>query len=146
MLVGQSPYILAPETEALWQSTMVQNNQEPRYKCWASLASVCSFACTAHSFTCFALLTSLMRSIALIHLLACSLTPKLLGKWMIRLLFLLYFFSVLDHSVVAEREKWFFDRRSKPIKTSKVSTTSGDNRGRERVCFCQRNGEWTREC
>ena len=53
---------------------MVQNNQESRRKYWATGLSVCLFARIAHSFACSTLLTSLMRSVALIHLLVQSLT------------------------------------------------------------------------
>ena len=44
--------------------TMVQNNQESRLQYRATRSSIRSFACTAHSFTCSALLT-----------LSCSLCP-----------------------------------------------------------------------
>ena len=71
--------------------TVGQINQEPRSKHWAFRTSVRWFACTAHSFTCFALLTSLARSAALTRLHARSI-PSLVGKWMIRWLFILRFF------------------------------------------------------
>ena len=35
------------------------------------------------------------------HLFACSLTAELMGRWIIRWLFLLFSFSVLDHSPMA---------------------------------------------
>ena len=54
---------------------------------WVTRLSICSFACTAHSFACSALLASLVRSAALT-----SLTPSLVGKWMIRWLFFQCFF------------------------------------------------------
>ena len=40
----------------LGHSTMLQNNKESRSKYWATRLSVCSFARTAHSFTCSTLL------------------------------------------------------------------------------------------
>ena len=51
-----------------------------RVKYWAIRSSVRSFARTAHSFACSALLASLARSAALIRSLARSLTPELMGK------------------------------------------------------------------
>ena len=57
---------------------MGQNNQEYRLEHWATCLSVRSFARTAHSFACSAA--------ALIRSLAHSLTPSLVGKWMIRCL------------------------------------------------------------
>ena len=70
--------------------TMVQDNQKPKRKYWATCLSVYSFAHIAHSFTCCALLAALARSAALTcsraplrslarmlrcaHLLACSTT------------------------------------------------------------------------
>ena len=58
--------------------TMGQIRQEPKCKYWATR--------TAHSFACSALLASLVRSAALCcaHLFTYSLTPELMGKWMIR--------------------------------------------------------------
>ena len=53
--------------------SMDQNNQESRQKCSASRLSVRSFACTAHSFACYALPTSLARSTEL----TCSLARLL---------------------------------------------------------------------
>ena len=50
------------------------------YEIDAIRSSVHSFARTAHSFACSALLASLARSAALIRLLARSLTPELMGK------------------------------------------------------------------
>ena len=64
--------------------TVGQNNQEYRLKNWATCSSVPSFARTTHSFACFALITSLSRSAALICSLACSLTSELVEKCMIR--------------------------------------------------------------
>ena len=49
--------------------TMGQNNKRSRCKNWATWPSVRSFASTAHSFACSALLTLLTRSTALTHLL-----------------------------------------------------------------------------
>ena len=56
---------------------MGQNNQEYRLKYWATHSSVRSFACTAHSFACSRLLALLI--------------PKLVRKWMIGWLFVLFF-------------------------------------------------------
>ena len=47
---------------------------------WAICPSTCSFARNAHSFACSTLLTSLVRFMALIRSLACSLTLELMGK------------------------------------------------------------------
>ena len=58
-------------------SSVVQNNQKSKCKYWGTRLSVCSFAHTAHLFTCSALLTSLR---SLVCFLAPSLTPKLVGK------------------------------------------------------------------
>ena len=55
------------------QCTMGPNNQEYRLQYWATQSSVRSFARTAHSFACSALLASLARSAALTRLLARSL-------------------------------------------------------------------------
>ena len=57
---------------ALSHFTMVQNNQEPRLKYWVTGSSVCSFARTAHSFACSALLALLARSAYFAHSLACG--------------------------------------------------------------------------
>ena len=59
---------------------MVRNSQEPRCNYWATRSSVYLFARTTYLFTCFALLALLARSPALICSLACSITPKLVGK------------------------------------------------------------------
>ena len=76
-----------------WDSeTMVQNNKESRRKYRATRSSVCLFACIAHSFVC---------STALF---GCSLTPKLVGKWMIIWLF----FFALDHSEMVSWRRIFF--------------------------------------
>ena len=53
---------------------MVDNSQEYKLEYWATRSSVWSFARTAHSFACSALLASLARSAALIRSLARSLT------------------------------------------------------------------------
>ena len=50
--------------------TVGQNNQESRRKHWATRSSVCSFARTACSFACSALLALLARSAALTRSLA----------------------------------------------------------------------------
>ena len=47
-------------------AVVVQNSHESRRKYWATRSSVRSFARTAHSFACFALLASLARSAVLI--------------------------------------------------------------------------------
>ena len=52
---------------------MGQNNKESRLQFWAIRSSVCSFARTAHSFACSAMLASLARSAALTRSLAHSL-------------------------------------------------------------------------
>ena len=52
--------------------TVGQNNQEYSLKYWATFSSICSFACTAYSFPCSALLASLARSDVLTHSLAHS--------------------------------------------------------------------------
>lgn len=73
---------------------MGQKNQKSRSKYWAIHSSIRMFARTAHSFTCFALLASFACSAALTYLFARSLTwltPKLVGKWMIKWLFFLSF-------------------------------------------------------
>ena len=54
---------------------MVDNSQEYRLKCWATRSSVGSFARTAYSFACSALLALLTHSAALT-----SLTPSLVGQ------------------------------------------------------------------
>ena len=64
--------------------TVGQNN---RLKYWATRSFVCLFARTAHSFACSALRALLARSAALT-----SITPLLVGQWMIRWLFILFFF------------------------------------------------------
>ena len=55
------------------KSTVGQNNQEYRWVYWATRSSVRSFACTAYSFACSALLALLTRSAALTRSLAHSL-------------------------------------------------------------------------
>ena len=55
-------------------STVGQNSKELGCKYWATHSSLCSFAWTAHSFTCSALLALLVHSAALIRSLACSFT------------------------------------------------------------------------
>ena len=57
--------------------TVGQNNQEPRLKSWATRSSVCSFACTAHSFAC----SGLLASLAPYAVLARSLARSLLRLW-----------------------------------------------------------------
>ena len=56
---------------------MVQNNQESRWKQWATHCSLRWFTCTSHSFVCWALLVSFAHSAALIH----SLAHILLNLW-----------------------------------------------------------------
>ena len=52
---------------------MVHNNQEPRCNYWATRLSVRSFARTAHSFTCSALIAALVRLLAhFAHSLSCG--------------------------------------------------------------------------
>ena len=53
--------------------TVGQINEKYRLKHRATRSSICSFARTAHSFTCSTLLASLARTAALICLLACLL-------------------------------------------------------------------------
>ena len=77
--------------------TMVQNNQESRHMYWAPHSSIRSFACTAHSFNCSALLVLLACSAELICLLVHSLFPKLVGKWMISCWDIRLFWSIVDH-------------------------------------------------
>ena len=72
---------------------MGQNNQKYRLKYWATRSSVR----TAHSFVCSALFASLAHS-AVLTLSLTLLTPPLVGQWMIRWLFIV-FFSILYHSV-----------------------------------------------
>ena len=55
---------------------MVQNSHKWRHKYWATGSSVCSFPCTAYSYACSALLALLMRSTALICLLAPHTLPS----------------------------------------------------------------------
>ena len=75
--------------------TVGQNNQEYRLKYWATRSSVRSFARTAHSFACS--LTTL--------------TPSLMGKWIIGWLFCLCFF--FDHSAVVFFKCYFLVSRSR---------------------------------
>ena len=70
---------------------MVQNSPEYRLKYWVTRSSVHSFARTAHSFACSALLALLTRCV---HSFSCSLTSltsSLVGQWLIRWLFILCF-------------------------------------------------------
>ena len=82
-------------------SAMLQNNQEYRRKRWATRSSVRSFARTAHSFACSALLALLAHSAALIHSLPRSLTHSLacgkVNDW-IAIFDLFFLFWNLDHS------------------------------------------------
>ena len=66
---------------------MVQKNQEYRLKYRATRSSVRLFACTAHSFTCSALLALLAHFAALTYLLARPLTPKLMAIFSVSFLF-----------------------------------------------------------
>ena len=63
------------------QKTLVLNdeNRSRTKRYWAIRSSARSFARTAHSFACSALLASLARSAALIRSLAHSLAPELMG-------------------------------------------------------------------
>ena len=80
--------------------TMVQNSLKYRLQYWATHLSDRSFVRTTHSFACSGLLASLAPSAALTRWLAhslarslTSLTPSLMGKWMIRWLFIVFFYS-----------------------------------------------------
>ena len=75
---------------------MVQNSQEPRWKYWATRSSICSFARTTHSLACSTLLASLVRSSALVRLLAHFAHSLVRGKVDG------YFTSFLDHSEVGD--------------------------------------------
>ena len=77
--------------------TMVRDSQDSKCKNWATRLSIRSFPRTAHSFYCSARLALHVRSAALTPSVAYSLTPSLVGKWMIRWLFFLSFSSGLDH-------------------------------------------------
>ena len=68
--------------------TVDQINQELRREYWATRLSICLFARTAHSFACSELLASLARSAALTRLP----TFSLLGQWIIRWRFFVFFF------------------------------------------------------
>ena len=77
-------------------STMGQNDKNSRCKYWATRSSIRSFACTAHSFTCSALLALLVRSAVLTHSLArslCSHPSSWESEWLHG-----YFFWVFFHS------------------------------------------------
>ena len=79
-----SPFILIGHSWPRGQSTVGQNSQEFGCKYWATRLSVCSFTRTAHSFTCFALLASLVRSAALTRSLVrslCSLPSLWDSEW-----------------------------------------------------------------
>ena len=79
--------------------TVGQNSQESGREYWATHSFFCSFARTTRSFACFALLALL----ALIHSLARTFTPKLMGKWLIRCLIMTWFCpTVLFPSISAE--------------------------------------------
>ena len=81
--------------------TVGQINEKYRLKHRATRSSICSFARTAHSFTCSTLLASLARTAALICLLAGSLGSLPLS-WESKYLdgyFFWGFFLDLDHSV-----------------------------------------------
>ena len=82
---------------------MGQNNQKYRLKYWATRSSVRSFARTAHSFACSALLALLVRLAALTHLLAhslCLLPRSWDSEWLDGYLFCV--FSVLAHSAIQD--------------------------------------------
>ena len=71
--------------------TMVENSQEYRLKYWATPSSVRSFARTVHSFA---------RSLT-------SLTPSLVGQWMIGWLFILCFFLFWPRVKRRGEQNWF---------------------------------------
>ena len=78
--------------------TVLQNSHKLRRK----YRAVRSFACTAHSFFCSALLASLARSTVLIHSLARSLThSRAREKVNDQIAIFAVFISVLDHSARA---------------------------------------------
>ena len=79
---------------------MGQNDKKPRCNRLSTGSIAHSFARTAHSFTCSALLASLTRSAVLTHLLACSLR-SLQSSWQSEWLngYFFWFFSILDQSV-----------------------------------------------
>ena len=95
VLNGSGPQFIDVELtgDMKWiHGTMVQNNKEARCKYWATRLSVCSFACTAHSFTCSALLA------ALTSLLACSLRSLPLlweSEWWVVFVFFLLFWTIV---------------------------------------------------
>ena len=66
---------------------MGQNGQEYSLKYWATRSSICLFASTTHSFACSALLSAHFAcKLRCAHSFACSLTsltPSLVGKWII---------------------------------------------------------------
>ena len=68
---------LFSELKRIWSAQWVEWLWNRRVEYWVIRSSVCSFARTAHSFAWSALLASLARSAALIHLFARSFTHSL---------------------------------------------------------------------
>ena len=103
-----APFILS----VFLHTTVGQVNQEYRLNYRATRSSVQSFACTAHSFA---------RSLTL-------LTPSLMGKWMMRWLFILGFFpfwTIVHSEKIGRRER-------NGQKTHKRARTQKDGRGNRR--------------
>ena len=85
---GVNRLVREPPGHANEECTWAQNNQESRRKYWATRLFIRSFTLTAYFFTCSALLASshtpsvcTLRSS--VRSLAHSVTPELVGKWMI---------------------------------------------------------------
>ena len=76
--------------------TVVQNSHKSRHEYWATCFSVRSIARSAPLFACSAPHASLARSAAPICSLACSLTPELVGNWMIRCLKMRLLWTIVD--------------------------------------------------
>ena len=79
------------------EGTMVQNNQEPRRKYWATHSSVRSY----RSLIRWLRTARFARALRCAHSFArspTSLTPSLVGKQIIRWLFYQCFFPIFDHS------------------------------------------------
>ena len=79
---------------------MVQNNQESRYKHWATRSFIRLFTHTTHLFACSALLVSLTRSAELTCLLARLITHFRARGKVKGLATFAMFFSVSDYSAV----------------------------------------------
>ena len=82
-------------TSSQWVGWLCNRHLEYR----ALHSSVRSFARTAHSFACSALLASLPRFSVLIHLIAHSLTPELMGKRFLSLEWTRRFHTIYDYSL-----------------------------------------------